>query len=111
MSAFGHVLIVGAGVYGASTALELARLGHEVTVVDRSFDGFAASNAASYDLNKIIRADYEDDHYRDLSKKLFIFGALILYLRHSSRKSVFFSIQEHKLSSLCLGFEWEWKMP
>ena len=101
----------GTGYAGAAIARQAQSRGHEVTVVDRSFDGFAASNAASYDLNKIIRADYEDDHYRDLSKKLFIFGALILYLRHSSMKSVFFSIQEHKLSSLCLGFEWEWKMP
>lgn len=58
MSAFKDVVIVGAGVYGASTALELARLGHRVTVLEKSADGYCASNAASNDLNKIVRADY-----------------------------------------------------
>lgn len=69
MSAFGHVLIVGAGIFGASTALELARLGHRVTIVDRSQDGYACENASSHDLNKIVRSDYMDAHYRDLGKK------------------------------------------
>ena len=59
MSTFTHVLIVGGGAYGASTALELARLGHKVTVLEKSANGNAADNAASNDLNKIIRADYE----------------------------------------------------
>lgn len=59
MSTFTHVLIVGGGAFGASTALELARLGHKVTVLEKSADGNAADNAASNDLNKIIRADYE----------------------------------------------------
>jgi len=59
MSAFKDVLIVGAGTYGASTALELARLGNRVTVLDRSSDGYVATNGASSDLNKIIRADYD----------------------------------------------------
>lgn len=58
MSAFSHVLIIGAGTFGATTALELARLGHQVTIVDRSADGHASGNAASNDLNKIIRSDY-----------------------------------------------------
>lgn len=53
------MLVVGGGVFGASTALELARLGHRVTVLDKSADGNAADNAASNDLNKIIRADYD----------------------------------------------------
>lgn len=58
MSSFTHVIVIGAGAFGASTALELARLGHRVTVLERSADGRAADNAASNDLNKIIRADY-----------------------------------------------------
>lgn len=61
-------MIIGAGVFGASTALELRRAGHRVIVVERSADGYCAPDAASNDLNKIIRADYSDDHYRDLAK-------------------------------------------
>lgn len=53
-----HFLVVGAGVFGASTAYELVRAGQRVTVLDRSHDGFAAPDAASNDLNKIIRSDY-----------------------------------------------------
>ncbi|WFC99247.1 hypothetical protein MYAM1_001991 [Malassezia yamatoensis] len=66
MSSFTHVLIVGGGAFGASTAVELARLGHRVTVLEKSADGNAADNAASNDLNKIIRADYDKSihHWR-----------------------------------------------
>lgn len=35
-----HVIIVGCGRVGASTAAELARAGHEVVVIDRSPDSF-----------------------------------------------------------------------
>ncbi|PWN32696.1 FAD dependent oxidoreductase [Meira miltonrushii] len=63
-------LIVGAGIYGSSTALTLARLGYkDVVVLDRSEDGFAASDAASNDLNKVIRADYSDESYCRLGKQ------------------------------------------
>ena len=58
MSAYSHVLVIGAGAFGASAALELAELGHRVTIVDQSLDGHASKSAASHDLNKIIRADY-----------------------------------------------------
>lgn len=63
-------LIVGAGIYGSSTALTLARLGYKnVTILDRSKDGFAASDAASNDLNKVIRSDYSDESYCRLGKQ------------------------------------------
>lgn len=55
-----HHLVVGAGVFGTSTALALVQAGHDVTVLDRSVDGFVAPDAASSDLNKIIRADYSE---------------------------------------------------
>ncbi|WFD26035.1 hypothetical protein MNAN1_001010 [Malassezia nana] len=58
MSAFGHILIIGAGAFGASAALELEQLAHRVTVLDQSPDGYASVSAASHDLNKIIRSDY-----------------------------------------------------
>jgi trk/ktr system potassium uptake protein len=35
-----HVIIVGCGRVGASTAAELARAGHEVVVIDRNPDSF-----------------------------------------------------------------------
>jgi sarcosine oxidase/L-pipecolate oxidase len=61
-------IVIGAGAFGSSTALELARAGHAVTVLERSANGYHSPDAASNDLNKIIRADYSDEHYRDLAK-------------------------------------------
>lgn len=91
MSAYAHVLVIGAGAFGASTALELARLGHRVTVVDRSLDGYACENAASYDLNKIMRWDYTDMHYRDLGKKaLQLWRANPLYAPYFHEVGIFF---------------------
>lgn len=63
-----HYLVVGAGVFGAGAALGLARLGHRVTVVERSRDGYAAPDSASNDINKIIRSDYSNPHYELLAK-------------------------------------------
>ncbi|PWN22343.1 FAD dependent oxidoreductase [Microstroma glucosiphilum] len=61
-------IVVGAGVFGTSTALAAVQAGHGVTVLDRSSDGFVAPDGASSDLNKIIRADYSDPFYRVLGK-------------------------------------------
>jgi sarcosine oxidase/L-pipecolate oxidase len=60
-------LIVGAGVFGLSTALHLARSkpGASVVLLDRNDVPNPAS--ASYDLNKIIRADYRDPFYMKLA--------------------------------------------
>ena len=62
-------IVVGAGVFGSSTALELAKAGHKVVVLERSADAYHSPDAASNDLNKIVRADYSDEHYRDLGKE------------------------------------------
>lgn len=61
-------IIVGAGVFGASTAYHLSKLHPEASVVliDRS-SSFPCSNGASYDYNKIIRADYENAFYCGLA--------------------------------------------
>ncbi|PWO00010.1 FAD/NAD(P)-binding domain-containing protein [Tilletiopsis washingtonensis] len=64
-----HHLVVGAGVFGVSTALHLLARGHAVTLLERSPDGRAAVDAASNDVNKIIRADYQDKHYAALAKR------------------------------------------
>lgn len=58
-------LIIGAGVFGVSTAYHLIRKypNASVTLVDR--DAFDAESrvAASWDWNKVIRADYDDKVY------------------------------------------------
>ncbi|KAM0812033.1 hypothetical protein AB5N19_14350 [Seiridium cardinale] len=62
-------LIIGAGVFGASTAYHLIRQYPDasVTLVDR--DAFDATSrvAASWDWNKVIRADYADIKYCELA--------------------------------------------
>lgn len=62
-------LIVGAGCFGASTALALKRAlpAADVTLVDRT--PFPCPFAAAHDLNKIIRAEYEDPFYMDLARE------------------------------------------
>ena len=61
-------LIVGAGVFGVSTALQLRRKYPEatVTLVDRAFPYQAA---ASWDWSKVVRADYPDIFYIVEGKK------------------------------------------
>ncbi|KAI1104946.1 putative fructosyl amino acid protein [Jackrogersella minutella] len=67
------VLIVGAGVFGLSTALALARrpefAAAKITVLDRSPDAgvFPARDAASVDSSRIVRADYADPDYAALA--------------------------------------------
>ncbi|KAI0877796.1 sarcosine oxidase [Hypoxylon argillaceum] len=67
MSQHQSYLVVGAGVFGATTALELKRQFPEarVTLLDRV--NFPSPSAASHDVNKIIRADYGDILYMKLA--------------------------------------------
>ena len=60
-------LLVGAGCFGASTALHLKRAypAAKVTLIDRT--PFPCQTAASHDLNKIVRAEYEDPFYSKLA--------------------------------------------
>lgn len=61
-------LIIGAGVFGASTALHLAKRGEtNVTLVDAS--PFPSTRAASHDISKIVRDDYPDALYMRMLKK------------------------------------------
>ncbi|KAK2735818.1 hypothetical protein FQN57_001095 [Myotisia sp. PD_48] len=60
-------LIIGAGCFGASTALHLQRAYPDahITLVDRT--PFPCPAAAAHDLNKIIRAEYDDIFYMKLA--------------------------------------------
>ncbi|WFD33822.1 hypothetical protein MCUN1_000642 [Malassezia cuniculi] len=82
MSTFRDIVIIGAGAFGASTALELARLGHRVTVLERTSNSSAADSAASSDINKIIRADYD--------KCIDLWRSHPLYSRYYHEVGVFF---------------------
>lgn len=63
------VLIVGSGVFGVSTAYHLLKRGYkDVTIIDRA-STLPACDAASTDLNKIVRSDYSDPIYAALAKE------------------------------------------
>jgi glycine/D-amino acid oxidase-like deaminating enzyme len=55
------IIVVGAGVFGASAALELCRRGHAVTLIDPG--PLPHSLAASTDISKVIRMDYGADEF------------------------------------------------
>ncbi|KAF7559128.1 hypothetical protein G7046_g5032 [Stylonectria norvegica] len=61
------ILIVGAGTFGLSTAFDLAQNGYRnITVLDRASE-VPSPYSAGCDLNKIVRAEYEDPFYTDLA--------------------------------------------
>ncbi|KAH6692483.1 FAD dependent oxidoreductase [Plectosphaerella plurivora] len=62
------VLIVGAGVFGLSTALELTKRGYSsVTVVDRYLPPVA--DGSSVDISRVIRTDYADPLYARMGRE------------------------------------------
>jgi sarcosine oxidase/L-pipecolate oxidase len=61
---FSSIIIIGAGNFGAATALELAKRfpGRiKITLIDTS--QYLNPRAASHDVNKIVRDDYPDSRY------------------------------------------------
>ncbi|KAH8812759.1 FAD dependent oxidoreductase [Xylogone sp. PMI_703] len=59
------ILIVGAGVFGLSTALELSQRGYKnITVIDRMLP--PVPDGSSVDVSRIIRCDYSDPFYMRL---------------------------------------------
>ncbi|OIW28288.1 FAD dependent oxidoreductase [Coniochaeta ligniaria NRRL 30616] len=61
------ILIVGGGTFGLSTAYRLAKAGYKhITVLEKSAS-IPPRDSAGNDLNKIIRAEYEDPFYTDLA--------------------------------------------
>ena len=63
------ILIIGAGIFGTSTAYHLSKSQHHrsVTVIDRT--PFPPDHAASTDINKIIRQDYTSPFYMELARE------------------------------------------
>lgn len=59
MSAPRSILVVGAGISGATSALELRRRGHDVTLLDPG--PLPHPDASSTDVSKAVRADYGGD--------------------------------------------------
>lgn len=61
------VAILGAGAWGLSTALHLLNAGYDnITVFDQASE-IPSVYSAAYDLNKIVRAEYEDNFYTELA--------------------------------------------
>ncbi|KAJ8475385.1 hypothetical protein ONZ45_g15631 [Pleurotus djamor] len=62
------ILIIGAGCFGLSTAYHLLQRGFtDVTVLDKA-ETLPAEDAASNDLNKVVRSSYDDIFYAKLAK-------------------------------------------
>ena len=61
------VLILGGGAWGLSTALHMSNSGYvELTVIERA-EQIPSRYSAAWDLNKIVRAEYEDPFYTELA--------------------------------------------
>ncbi|KAF4971454.1 hypothetical protein FSARC_1682 [Fusarium sarcochroum] len=63
------ILIVGGGAFGLSTVHHLLKAGYtDITVLDKD-EEIPSRWSAANDLNKIVRAEYEDPLYQDLTVK------------------------------------------
>ncbi|KAI4155339.1 MAG: hypothetical protein L6R39_001261 [Caloplaca ligustica] len=62
-------IIVGAGIFGSSTAFHLKRQLPEASIILIDRSEYPCPVAASHDINKIVRADYESLFYCELALK------------------------------------------
>ena len=61
------VLILGGGAWGLSTTLHMLNSGYtDITVIERA-EQIPSRYSAAWDLNKIVRAEYEDAFYTGLA--------------------------------------------
>ncbi|CAO2651314.1 Nn.00g096110.m01.CDS01 [Neocucurbitaria sp. VM-36] len=61
------IAIIGGGAFGLSTALELSNKGYTNATVFEKDEEIPSHWSAANDLNKIMRAEYEDDFYTHLA--------------------------------------------
>lgn len=62
------IVIVGSGVFGLTTALELKSRGHKnITILDRFLA--PVPDGSSTDISRIVRADYADVHYAKMASE------------------------------------------
>ncbi|KAL6238692.1 hypothetical protein BDW75DRAFT_237137 [Aspergillus navahoensis] len=61
------IAIIGGGAFGLSTALHLVQNGYTDITVFEQDDQIPPRYSAANDLNKIVRAEYEDPFYTDLT--------------------------------------------
>ena len=62
-------LVIGGGVFGASTALRLIQRFPKAHIILLQGPSTIESAAASFDLNRIIRVEYDDPLYIELAVK------------------------------------------
>lgn len=67
MSKSEPIVIVGGGAWGLSTALHLRQSGYTDITVFETADSIPSRYSAAYDINKIVRAEYEESFYTDLA--------------------------------------------
>jgi glycine/D-amino acid oxidase-like deaminating enzyme len=61
------IAIIGGGAFGLSTALELSNQGYtDITIFEKD-ENIPSRWSAANDLNKIMRAEYEDEFYTGLA--------------------------------------------
>lgn len=61
------IIIVGGGAWGLSTALHMTDAGYtNITVYERATQ-IPSPYSAAWDINKIVRAEYEDPFYTKLA--------------------------------------------
>ncbi|KAL1623554.1 hypothetical protein SLS56_008258 [Neofusicoccum ribis] len=63
------IIVVGAGAFGLSTVLHLSQAGYTNISVFEQDSQIPPRQSAANDINKIVRAEYEDPFYTDLTIK------------------------------------------
>lgn len=61
------IIIVGGGAFGLSSALHLSQNGYSDITVFEQDDEIPSAYSAANDLNKIMRVEYEDPWYTELT--------------------------------------------
>jgi sarcosine oxidase / L-pipecolate oxidase len=100
------ILIIGAGTFGASTALALKTAEPEARVILMDRTPFPCPMAAGHDLNKIVRADYTDVMYMKLAlEALDIWRNDPLYNQHFRQTGMLYSYDRETCEEIVRNYE------